>query len=647
MSSSLYSALSGLQAHENWIGIIGNNLANASTSGFKSSHATFADQFSQTLRYASLPTGQTGGRNPMQVGQGVTLADIGRNMSQGALTNTGRVFDLALSGRGNFMLSDGINTLYTRVGTFGLDGTSRLVDQRTGYLVLGQNGQAIDVDSTSLNPPAATGNLSFTGNLPAEVKGPLPQVLSSSAAFADGTQANLTGSNSGPYAVPIGETWTMDLVVSGGAPQKVSVLSVTGSVTALDIVNAINSLNSSGVTAAVAGNGSVSVTSDRTGTAASVKVVPGATNKDLASLTGLPTNLVAGTQTTASATTALNNLPSNVKDYVPGDAISISGVDTDGTPVSGTFVFGTGAGQDGDKLGDMVNFIDNLFPNATPAINATTGKIEMTADQTGATGLSLSIQDGAGATGSTQWSQHAFLASTVGTGPDTADTSIEVFDQAGTAHTVTFTFERQDDGSWNITPSIPSAEGTVSGVLTGLRFNANGTISTLPTTNTFSATFTGQPGQTVALDLGSPSLYDGLTMFGGATTMFADSQDGYGVGQLANMSVNGDGTIQGFYSNGQVNSLGQLGIANFINENGLREVGNNMWAESANSGARTVSQGTQAGAGEVVGGSLEGSNVEIAEEFVHLIEAQRGFQANARVITTTDQVLSELVNLLR
>lgn len=647
MTSALYSALSGLQAHESWIGVIGNNLANASTSGFKSSRATFADQFSQTLRFASLPTGTTGGRNPVQIGLGVTLADIGRDMSQGALTSTGRVFDLALSGKGNFMLSDGINTLYTRVGTFGLDGSSRLVDQRTGFLVLGQNGQNINVDSTSPFPPSATTKASFGGNLPAEVTGPLAQVLTSTSAFADGTQAAVTGSNAGPYAVPIGETWTMDLVVSGGAPQKVSVTSLTGSVTALDIVNAVNSLSSSGVTASVAGNGSVKVTSDGTGSAVSVLVVPGAPAKDLASLVGLPLNQVSGTQTTATSATKLNNLASNVKDYVPGDRITIGGVDTDGTPVSGTFVFGTGAGQNGDDVGSLVNFIDTLYPNATPTLNATTGRIEMTADNTGTTGLSLSIQDFNGSTGSTQWAQHSFLATTVGSDPDKATTSIEVFDQAGTAHSVTFTFQRQDDGSWNVTPSIAASEGTVSGVLTGLRFNANGTIASLPATNTFTATFTGQPGQSVALDLGTPSLYDGVTMFGSPSTMFADGQNGYGVGQLSNMSVNSDGAIQGFYTNGQVKSLAQIGVANFVNENGLREVGNNMWAETANTGVRTISAGSQAGAGEVVGGSLEGSNVEIAAEFVHLIEAQRGFQANARVITTTDQVLSELVNLLR
>ncbi|HUR29122.1 MAG TPA: flagellar hook-basal body complex protein, partial [Planctomycetota bacterium] len=362
MTSALYTALSGLQAHEGWIGVIGNNLANASTSGFKSSHATFGDQFSQTLRFASMPTGGSGGRNPVQIGLGVTLADIGRDMSQGSLSTTGRVFDLALSGRGNFMLSDGIDTLYTRVGTFGLDGTSRLVDQRTGYLVLGQNGQAIDVDSTSLFPPSATTSASFTGNLPAEVTGPLAQVMTSNAAFASGTQASVTGANAGPYAVPIGETWTMDLVVSGGAPQTVAVTSVTGTVTAQDIVDAINALPASGVSASVAGNGSVSVTSDSTGSAVSVLVVPGAAAKDLASLAGLPLNLVSGTQATATLATKLNDLPSNTRDYVAGDRITISGIDTDGTPVSGTFVFGTGAGQDGDDLGALVNFIDTLYP---------------------------------------------------------------------------------------------------------------------------------------------------------------------------------------------------------------------------------------------------------------------------------------------
>ena len=219
MTSSLFTALSGLQANENWISIIGNNLANTSTLGFKSSRAVFSDQFSQTLRFASLPTGTQGGRNPMQLGLGVQLADIGRDFSQGAISNTGRTFDLALNGLGHFMTTDGISTLYTRVGTFGLDATSRLVDQRTGYRVLGLDGQEIALDTTSVFPPQLTGEVSFAGNLPATVTGPLAQELTTSSSFMEGSPAVLGGQNaSNSFVVPLGQTYTMDIAVSGGAP---------------------------------------------------------------------------------------------------------------------------------------------------------------------------------------------------------------------------------------------------------------------------------------------------------------------------------------------------------------------------------------------------------------------------------------------
>jgi flagellar hook protein FlgE len=254
MTSALFSALSGLQTHEAWISVIGNNIANASTPGFKSSRAVFSDQFSQTLRFASLPSGSLGGRNPMQLGLGAQLADIGRNMDQGVLTNTGRTFDLALNGRGFFMVTDGINSLYTRVGTFGLDATSRLVDQRTGFRVMGLNGQPINLDTTSLFPPRETNGISFAGNLPAVVSGPLAQVMTTSSGMLDGTPAVLSGSIAGPYAIPSGSTYTMELIVNGGAPQTVSVTNSTGTVDAIDVANSINALSGAGVTASVNGS---------------------------------------------------------------------------------------------------------------------------------------------------------------------------------------------------------------------------------------------------------------------------------------------------------------------------------------------------------------------------------------------------------
>lgn len=640
MASSLFTALSGLKTNENWISIIGNNLANSNTPGFKSSRAVFSDQFSQTLRFASLPSGSLGGRNPMQVGLGVQLADIGRDFGQGALTSTGRTFDLALNGNGHFMLTDGLTTLYSRVGTFGLDATSRLVDQRTGFRVLNRTGSPIQIDTTSLFPPSATTSVTFKGNLPAEVTGPLSQVLTSSSGFSEGTPASMTGNSGTPdaFVVPIGQTYTMDVSVNGGAPATVSIPGQAAPYTAADVANLINAIPNSGLVASAA-SGQVQLETAATGSVTSIRITPGASGTDAASLLGLSTNLVTGSQTTASATTDLNALPINQVDYQVGDVIEISGLDHGGVPVQASFTYGV----DGTTMGDLVSFIDSAFANATAEFDPVTGQIELSADQTGASGLSMAITDLSG-TGQSNWAQHAFITTTTGTGPDTASTSIEVFDQSGTSHTVNFDYERQDDGSWTITAN--SDDGIVSGIVTGLRFNQDGSIASVPAQSSFSVQFPNQSAQIVALAFGTPGQYDGVTQFGQAGSVFADAQDGYGVGSLSNISVNEGGEIQGFYTNGQIQELGNVGIATFVNDNGLREIGDNLWAESPNSGTRTVGAGSTGRAGAVVAGALEGSNVEVAEEFVRLIEAQRGFQANARVITTTDEVLAELVNLL-
>ena len=640
MASSLFTALSGLKAHESWISVIGNNLANANTPGFKSSRAVFSDQFSQTLRFASLPSGSLGGRNPMQLGLGVQLADIGRDFGQGALANTGRTFDLALNGQGHFMLSDGTTSLYSRVGTFGLDATSRLVDQRTGFRVLGLNSQPIQLDTTSLFPPTETESISFAGNLPAEVSGPLAQELTTSAALQTGTPAQLAGTSSTPdsFAVPVGQTFTMDVSVNGGAPMTVSLPGQAAPYSAADVAVLINAMPGSGLVASDVG-GQVQLETEKTGSATSIRITPGGPGTDLASLLGLSTNLVTGTQTLASDTTDLNLLPSNMVDYQVGDVIEVSGLDHGGAPVQASFVYGT----DGTTVGELVSFIDSAFAGATAAFDPLTGQIQLTAGETGESGLSLTLTDLTG-TGQTNWAEHAFVVTATGTGPDTATTSIEVYDQAGTSHTVTLEYERQDDGSWNVSASAP--DGSVSGLVTGLRFNQNGSLASVPPQSSITIQFPGQAPQTISLDFGTPGQFDGVTQFGQEATVFADFQDGFGVGELSNISVNGDGDILGFYTNGQNRSLGALGVATFVNDSGLRELGDNLWADTPNSGVRTVGKGAQGKAGQVVGGALESSNVEVATEFVSLIEAQRGFQANARVITTTDEVLAELVNLL-
>ena len=136
-------------------------------------------------------------------------------------------------------------------------------------------------------------------------------------------------------------------------------------------------------------------------------------------------------------------------------------------------------------------------------------------------------------------------------------------------------------------------------------------------------------------------------MLGNATTLAAVDQDGFGAGTLLNVGFNNDGELMGFYSNGQSQVLDQLRISMFSNEGGLVRQGDTLFTESPNSDDAIATTANAAGAGMVRAGTLENSNVDIAKEFVNLIEAQRGFQANSRVITTTDEILAELMNIVR
>ncbi len=644
MASALYSGLSGMQANQSWIDLIGNNLANASTPGFKSSQATFADQFSRTLSAATGPGSNRGGKNPVQVGLGVRMADTARNFAQGALTNTGRAFDVALQGRGFFAVSNGLTNYYSRVGTFGMDASRFLVDQRTGYQVLNPSGQAIQLDTESLLPPQSTTTGSLTGNLPKVVTGPLAEVLTAASEFTDGEPAELSSTNIGPYTIPTGETWTMKIAVSGGAPQTVSVTSASGTVTAADIATAIDALD--GVAASVNTGGSIDIATDRTGDDVSLIVQSGASSSDLAALVGFGTTLVRGSESAVTSSTTLNDLPANVTDYVDDDVIQISGFDADGTPINATFTYGTS--NDGTTVDDLVSFLDNLYTGATVTLDAS-GRIVVESDTPGESGLALSLLDGASSTGATQWAMHALAVSTEGTGPDTVTTSMEVFDEAGVAHTLTLTFERQADASWTVTPSLPTGDGTVlSAPITGLRFNDDGSPIALSQLNsTISLSLTGQTAvQDVELDLGEDGAFTGMTQFGADGEVVVTDQDGYGAGTLADLSVDADGSISGLYTNGESRVLGAMGIATFINPEGLTHTGDNLYAASLNSGPVNLGAGATGSAGRVVGGSLENSNVDTAEQFVHLIEAQRGFQANARVITAQNEVLRDMVNLI-
>jgi flagellar hook protein FlgE len=637
--SSFISALGGLRANQSWIDVIGNNLANTNTPGFKSSRALFSDLFSVTLKSGTAPGGSFGGTNPMQIGLGVQFSHVDKSLAQGALNLTNRTFDVAMLGRGFFGVSNGTETLYTRVGSFGLDAQGNMVDQRTGYRVLDNTGQTFQIDAGAVFPPKSTTAANFKGNVPATVTGPLAEVLTTSTPFASGTAAATAGSAAGPFTIPAGETWTMELIVNGGAPQTVAIVG-TGSMTTADVAAQINA-QTDHVAAAVGGSGELTLASDKSGTKSTIVVNPGESGLDLKGMLGL-VDFVQGTETAATASTDLNDLTTNLADYSVGDMITLSGTDTDGTTVFAQFEYGV----DGTTVGDLAAFLDAQFNQATAAFNATTGQIELTADVTGESELSLSLVDAAGAAGKSDWAQLAFAVTTNGAGPDTVTTSVEVFDTTGNSHVLATTLTRQDDGSWNLLVTIPADEGTVvTGEIAGITFNADGSIQT-PTSGDVVLQFGGLGPQTIKLDLGKAGQFGGLTQFGGSASVVSDFQDGYGAGELAGMTVKADGTIEGFYTNGQTDELGSFGVATFANELGLLEAGDNYLRASPNSGNRVFGAAQVGVAGDVIGGALEGSNVDTAEQFVHMIQAQRGFQANARVITVQDELLSEIVNVI-
>ena len=646
MTRALVSALSGLRSHQGWIDVIGNNLANANTPAYKASRAVFSSLIARTIREGTGPTANLGGTNPVQVGLGASLSYIDRDFSQGSLDITGRTFDLAMLGEGYFTLDDGTRNLFTRVGSFGLDAASNVVDLRTGFRVLDRNNQPFSIDTGAVVPPSTTTEVGFEGNLPAKVSGPLAEVLESASGYLEGTAAELTGGNAGPISIPTGEAWTMELSLNGGAPQEVSVTSANGTVTVQDVVDAINGnpvgTGIDNVVASIGAGGAIQLTSDRTGASSSIKVSPGQAGQDLASALGLSTSLVVGTETTATETSDLNLLTINTADYENGDVIEVSGTDADGTPIAATFVYGT----DGTTLGDLQSFLDSQFNGASVSLDSATGQLRLEADEVGEANLSLVLTDASGSNGASLFATTAFAITTNGTGPDTVTSSMEVFDSAGISHILSFNLERQEGGSWQLTTTMPDSSGTVvNGTVSNIQFNENGSLLTPPAAS-IEVQFAGQSPQTIQLELGEVGSFDGITQFGDDTSLVAATQDGFGAGELANVSVSADGTVQGFYTNGQSLDLGAFGISTFTNPEGLEESGDNYWTESTNSGQRLTVAGQTNGTGEVVGGALEQSNVDTAEEFVRLIQAQRGFQANARIISVQDQLLEEVVNVI-
>ena len=225
---------------------------------------------------------------------------------------------------------------------------------------------------------------------------------------------------------------------------------------------------------------------------------------------------------------------------------------------------------------------------------------------------------------------------------DQLTSSVNVFDAQGAQHSVAFRYTKDPAvNSWTMDYAVDG--GSFSGAVT-TTFNASGQL-TSPASPTvipaaaLPATWSGPAPINVGIT--------GLTQYGGQNTLTVLSQDGSTMGQLNGYTISPDGTVVGMFSNGLKETLAQIAVANFNNPEGLEKAGGSTYRSTTNSGQVQLGTAGQGSRGSIASGTLEMSNVDLAQEFTNLIIAQRGFQANARVITTSDSLLQELVDLKR
>lgn len=549
MMRSLYSGVSGLKTHQTKMDVIGNNIANVNTVAFKSSSTTFTDIMYQTTSGASRATATTGGKNANQIGLGVTSGSTKVSITAaGAAQSTGQAFDIKLTDSNNtnfFIVNNGSENLFSRSGSFYIDGNGNLCMSSTGYMVMGwqvdPTTQAIKKDTVSAlrvmqaanltSPPEATENAHVDGVI-------------------DKNDTNVT-SDSG-YAMSLSFYDNLGYQYTA----KFSVRSVDGE------------------------NGTYSV---------ELSNIYDDNNKDILKewMEADPVNntldKIFGTNTTATKNFGLQtgftfNKTGNIVETVyEGVTYQRNGGIVEEGGVKGCWFKDTGsAATHFFSLAEIYGVDDETIskPGATLDISATTGELEMTYPTTN--------------------------------------------------HTLQF---NKADGSFSFIGSAGNKSQSLDMTQFGVQF------------------------KTIDVNFQNSLNYDN----GGKSTMAADKGDisgtkgvGKKLGTMTGLSVDGTGKIYGSYDNGNTVLLGQIAVAQFANASGLESTGNSCYRTTLNSGDFDgIGVEVTADGGSMNTGQLEMSNVDLSAEFTEMITTQRGFQANSRVITTSDTMLEELVNLKR
>lgn len=557
LTSALFTGLSGLNASQTRLDVIGDNIANVNTTGFKSSRAMFQTLFSQTMNGGTKPGDTVGGTNPMQVGLGTMASSIQRNFTPGSIETTGVPSDLAIEGNGFFVLRTPENErVFTRDGAFILNAEKKLVS-KNGFFVAGYGVDAnfnvvpgnltdISIPIGTLTTAKASTKAQFDGTLNSAGTVATQGSILQSQAFEDTTGTPITGATlltdlrmPGALGTPLianGDIITLKSAKQGGRNLPESTFTVGATTTVADYAAwlqqrmGINTDSGVGGTPGVTVSGGMISVHGNVGTENGLELAPGAI------------------------------LSSNA-----------------GTP--NPFSFTTTQPANGESVHTSFTVYDSL---GSPVVVDVVGVLESRT------------------TNSSTWRFYTNSADSTGTNLNIGQS------------TVTF------DG--NGRPVLPLSNAIL--------INRAGTGANDP--------------MPVNLDL---TRLNGLA--NDSSSMVMTFQDGFATGTLVDYSIGGDGIITGTFSNGLTQTVGQIAMATFSNPAGLVARGNNIFFTGANSGDAQISAPLQLGAGRILGGALELSNVDLSREFINMITASTSFSANSRVISTSDQLLQELLLIAR
>lgn len=615
MMRSLFSGVAGLKTHQQKMDVIGNNIANVNTTAFKSTSTTFQDVMYQTMSNASGGTSTRGGVNARQIGLGVTTAANKISIStQGSSEATGDGLDLRLvdaQSTNFFIVSDGSQNLFTRAGSFYVDGNGNLAMTSTGYLV---QGWQVDPETKAIkrDTVSALKVMSDTN----KTSDPETTTQAKATGIIDSNDSNVTSTSGHVMSLTfydnLGYAYTAKFAVKSGQDK-----------------DAEGNLIEAGSKSAKANNGFTI---------------------ELESIT-------ADSQTDSEGN-PIDLLDQYIKSQV-------SGTVTSGDRIKYTAdLFGTTSGMtvDSFKLDASQYTIEKgasgyVITKGTGANKLSVSVDAVTQAMTSPSGASSLVT----LTGSGTPSSSSVQVSKLFSGLGSAAKNYVVSDASGTTKPLDGLKASFDNNTQSLKISTPAAaydlffnssDGTFSDV--DSRGKDGTKLTNLGTTVKFHVSKLGDQFDKDGINIDFSTLlnYDN----GGSSTAgldrgtVADASDGAGkkIGQMTGLTIQDDGQIYASYSNGNTELLGQIPVARFANASGLESVGSNCYQTTLNSGSFDgIGVDVSSDGSKMNSGYLEMSNVDLAQEFTQMITTQRGFQANSRIITVSDTMLEELTNLKR